>query len=197
MRIDLEMNLDVLEYEKERVERLPGVTNTFQANSLEKIDNLIDAIEAIIQAIESGVYESEEELHEAKKNLLIKYRMPKWHALIHVRADRMISWIAQILGYIEEILTEEELSELLQSSLEKTALCFEEGEILLESVLNDETYSESKEKFRQAQMHIKSCTALAREANTLRVQENEEDPNSVAEPPLSRRLLRRGLKLLP
>ncbi len=87
-RADIALEREQLSKTHERVQALPGPSDTIRSAALSRVDILADALDTVMFAIDSGVYRSSEDLMEARKNLLQRYRVPLADALVSLRADR-------------------------------------------------------------------------------------------------------------
>ena len=163
-RAELTLENELLRKRRLIIEDLPNISETIKVEALSTLDELSDAISAIIDAIDTGVYTSQEELREAKQNLHTQYRQPYWHALMDLRADKMMVWIAHLGTRIDTILAGN-YSETVTEQLVLAAACLDEAEVLFEQALAETGYQESKELLRQAQSKLKSCTPFLRAAH--------------------------------
>ncbi len=98
---DLTLEQELLEKRRERLVAMPGVSDDVLNTALSRLDLLIDAVDTVIFALNSDVYSTTEDISEAKKNLLEKYRMPFWDAMILARGDRAVSVISSLVTRLD------------------------------------------------------------------------------------------------
>ena len=176
-RATLTLDLEILRKEKQYIERIAGVTDTYRTAAELGIQNTMDAMATIVEAIDVGVYTSAEQLTEAKTNLEIRYRQAKRLALTKVRIDHSKTWIEQLIMRIYTITLSENPSEEVQQKLEESIVCFEQKESLLDGLLPLEDNNALIEQFRQVQSEIKFCVEMARDAETLNKEIEQENEN--------------------
>jgi hypothetical protein len=170
----LTLELAALRKTQRSIAELAGASGEGKAAAARALEGLAEALRAIVSGIDTEVLGSSEELALTLQNLLQRYRLPAWLALAHLRAERMLGWIAALRERLLSIREEEALTEEASGALDAAEQCLEEPEKLLESGLRSNDYKESKEYLSQAYGDLLICIELLRKVQALNAVENEK-----------------------
>ena len=160
-RGELNLHTDILRKEKNLLETMPISSEQLQTESLQVMDALIDAMSSIVNAIDTKVYASLQDLEETKQNLREVYLEPKWLQDNKVKADVLLSWSASLA--VRTALLMEQYSQTnpeLQAQLFEGLQCLEEGDEILVSVHEKETYKKAAKAITKYEKHFADCVEL-------------------------------------
>lgn len=144
---ELAWEKDFRRKQQDHIRSVAGITPAVRSLALSRGELLINAIDAILFAIESGVYADRDDLLEAKRNLQAKYRKPLMESLTMLRADRTLTWIADLLRQIDALA----LSELADA---RACLVAREGAF---RPLIEPTTEQRSEKLLRALSETRQC----------------------------------------
>ncbi len=161
----LTLDLESLRKERTFIEQMPGVSEERRSTALQRMEELIGALLALIEGIDTDVLQSVEDLKETKKNLLLRYRLPFWLAMDHLRAERLLGWLAHAGDRLENVIERETLTGEIASLVTEATACLAENRDRLRSALASNDYQESKDRLSQASASLHTCFALLRQAS--------------------------------
>jgi hypothetical protein len=166
-RKELLLDTDLAEKKRQFAETISGVSDEQRENTLAAIDSLLEAMEAIASGIETGVFHNKEELIEAKQNLHENYRVPVLTSMIHMDADRKLTWIAHLM--VRLLVTTQNM-EMGPEAFEKAAEalnCYAEEESSMATIQETEGYTDALFLIDQSRTQLRTCGVLLSEAHSL------------------------------
>ena len=125
--------------QKDELQGTAGLTSTIRSLATTRVDLLSDAIGTVLFAIQSGVYTSQQDLMEAKHNLTQKYALPAWDTWMMARADRELTWIAQMIKDLDAMSAQETAAGMQRSELSDARSCLTTQETALRPLIKPET----------------------------------------------------------
>ncbi len=132
---ELTLTREYLARQKELLTALAGLSSPVRSSAIDRVDLSLDAVDTLVFAINSGVYETREDLLEAKTNFHAKYEVPLAEAWLTVRADRALTWTAQLIAEIDALQTQERAAGLDRRELTAGRACLAHQESFLRSLL--------------------------------------------------------------
>ena len=164
-KADLQLEIELLRKEKERITVLPGVTEDTRSLALTRLDLLMDALQTIVTAIESDVFQAVEELKEAKQNLRITYREPFWLLQLKLQAEKLQAWNASLMTRVAIVAEEQQVPDPTTTGvLLEAMMCLQQEEELLEDAGAAQNLAEAQQRIDGAQETMQICLAHLAEA---------------------------------
>jgi hypothetical protein len=174
-RSDLLQDVNIMRKRQQYIAAVPSLDAEIRMAASGAMMKQIDAQMTIVNAIDSGVFTQIESVEEAKRNLRVNYREATWISLLHLQADRELTFLLFILKDIEERIADPAFSGAKADLAEKALQCMETSASMLLEARSGAVRSDTTAKLLEARTMLQTCRSTLK--NLARKEQQEQAEN--------------------